>query len=240
MLIESTNKKEFTGFPNAVLPKMVDWRKKGAVTPVKIQDECCSCWAFATTGTIEGLHFRKTGHLISLSEQNLIDCVKHNNSDARGKCEAHSRHDAYEYIQQNGIATEHLYPYRATGGSCKRNLNDWNAKIQGHNRIPIGDERKLHEAIAFIGPISVCVDASHDSFLNYSKGIYHEPNCTSNDADLNHAVLVIGYDTDEHGREFYIVKNSWGNDWGEGGYMRLARNRKNHCGIATDGSFPLV
>lgn len=206
-----------------------------------MQDECNSCWAFSTTGTIEGQHFRKTGHLVSLSEQNLIDGVKSNGSGSHTKCEAHSKHDAFEYIQHNnGIATERSYPYRGSGGSCKYNVDSLSSKIRGYNRIQEGDERILQEAIAFIGPISICVDASHDSFPNYSNGIYHEPNFSSNDDDLNHAVLVVGYGIDENDREFYIVENSLGLDWGEDGYMRLARNRKNHCGVGTEGTYPLV
>lgn len=138
---------------NAILPKSVDWRIKGAVTEVKNQAHGQVCWAFSTTGALEGQHFRKTGHLVSLSEQNLIDCI---NSTDQNSCATRSRHEAFEYIKNNGgIDTEMSYPYEAMSGSCKYKSKNLGAKLQGYNDVPEGDERKLQEAIATIGPISV-------------------------------------------------------------------------------------
>lgn len=219
------------------LPKSIDWRQKGAVTAVKDQgDDCGSCWSFSTTGALEGQYFRKTGKLISLSEQNLIDCT---NPHGYSKCSGRSRHDAFEWIKDHGgIETEKSYPYKGVGGSCKYERKCAAATLRKYVDIRKGDEKKLQEAIATIGPISIAVDASHRSFQFYSSGIYYEPKCKPDKMD--HAVLVVGYGTDRHDRDFYIVKNSWGKHWGESGYMRMSRNRRNNCGVATSGIYPIV
>lgn len=226
------------GLAHAAIPKSIDWRTKGYVTKVKEQGDCGSCWAFSVTGAIEGQKFRKTGSLVQLSVQNLVDCM---NKNERHKCNGQSRHEAMDYIKHNGgIDTERAYPYKAIAGSCKYNPRNSAATLKSYKDIPEGDETLLQQSIANIGPISVCVDASHDSFQHYSGGIYYEPKCGSSDDDLDHAVLAVGYGTDKHGKDYYIIKNSWGRDWGEVGYMRLARNRKNHCGIATDATYPII
>lgn len=131
-----------------------------------------------------------------------------------------------------------MYPYKAKGGHCKYNPKYSVATLRGYMDIPNGDEKKLQEAIALIGPISVAIDASHQSFWYYSSGVYYEPHC--NEDYINHAMLAVGYGTDEKGRDYYIIKNSWGEKWGEGGYMRLARNKKNHCGVASTATYPIV
>lgn len=245
---------------NAVLPESIDWRTKGAVTDVEEQGKCGSCWAFSILGALESQQFRKTGHLIQLSPQNLVDCA-----NAKHKCEGQSRHNAMDYIKRNGVETERMYPYRAVGGKCKYNRRKSVATLKGYRDLPEGDETRLQQAIANVGPISVCVDASHKSFQHYSGGIYYEPKCGSSDDDLDHAVLVVGYSTDRNGKDYYIVKNSWGEDWGrkkkrfvalhffpislfiqftrfsgEKGYMKLARNQNNHCGVATIATYPIV
>lgn len=220
---------------NVVLPKSIDWRSKGAVTDVEEQGKCGSCWAFSTIGALESQQFRKTGRLIQLSPQNLVDCANN-----KHKCDGQTRHKAMDYIKHNGVETERMYPYRAHSGRCKYNRKRSAATLKGYRDLPEGDETRLQQAIADIGPISVCVDASHKSFQQYSGGIYYEPKCGSEDEDLDHAVLVVGYGTDANGKDYYIIKNSWGTDWGEKGYMKLARNRNNHCGVATIATYPIV
>lgn len=224
---------------STILPKYVDWRKKGAVTKVKRQGECGSCWTFATTGALEGQIFRKTGHLVSLSEQNLLDCV-YPNLDNEEKCGGGSRYKAFEYIKKNGIDTERSYPYREHGGSCKFNKMNSVTTVKAHRDIPEGDELRLQQAIASIGPIAVAVDASDESFQHYSSGIYYERNCRTKSHDLTHDMLAVGFGTDKRGKEYYIVKNSYGKEWGENGYMKMARNRKNNCGIATVATYPVI
>jgi len=217
------------------LPKNVDWRNHGYVTPVKSQESCGSCWAFSATGALEGQHFRKTGKLISLSEQNLVDC---STSYGNNGCSGGWMDYAFEYIKDNeGIDTEKSYPYEAIDGRCRYKKKNKGATDAGVVNVPEGNEKKLKEAIATVGPLSVAIDASGENFQFYSKGVYDEPSCSSD--VLDHGVLAIGYGV-ESGQEYWLVKNSWSETWGDNGYIKMARNKNNMCGIATAASYPLV
>ncbi|XP_014246982.1 cathepsin L1-like [Cimex lectularius] len=221
---------------NVEFPKTVDWRKHGAVTPVKDQGACGSCWAFSATGSLEGQHYRKTGRLVSLSEQNLIDC----SSDAGNNgCNGGMMDNAFAYVKSNkGVDTEKSYPYEAMDDDCRYDAKYSGATDTGFVDISEGDEDALKRAVATKGPISVAIDASHDSFHQYSEGVYYEPDCSSE--QLDHGVLVVGYGTSDEGDDYWLVKNSWGPSWGMDGYIKMARNKDNNCGIATTASFPLV
>lgn len=218
------------------LPRSIDWREKGAVTPVKNQGHCGSCWSFSTTGALEGQMFRKTGKLVALSEQNLIDCSGHYGNDG---CDGGFMDSAFQYIKQNrGIDSEESYPYEAVQGMCRYSTSGRSGEDTGFIDIPAGDEVALTKALATVGPVSVGIDASHESFQFYHDGVYSPPECDSNNID--HGVLAVGYGTNENGLDYYIVKNSWGPTWGKDGYIMMARNANNKCGIASTASYPLV
>ncbi|KAM6330858.1 cathepsin K [Alca torda] len=212
-------------------PPAVDWRRKGYVTPVKNQGQCGSCWAFSSVGALEGQLKRKTGKLLSLSPQNLVDCVANNDG-----CGGGYMTNAFEYVRQNrGIDSEDAYPYIGQDESCMYSPTGKAAKCRGYREIPEGNEKALKRAVARIGPVSVGIDASLPSFQFYSRGVYYDESC--NAENINHAVLAVGYGT-QKGTKHWIIKNSWGEEWGNKGYVLLARNMNNACGIANLASFP--
>jgi cathepsin L len=220
---------------DAAVPTTWDWRTKGAVTGVKNQGQCGSCWSFSTTGSTEGVHFLKTGRLVSLSEQNLVDCSV---PEGNQGCNGGLMDQAFSYIIKNkGIDTEASYPYTATGpNQCRYNAANNAATLSSYQDVPRGSEASLLTAV-YKNPTSVAIDASHQSFQFYSGGVYYEPQCSS--VQLDHGVLAVGFGV-ESSKDYWLVKNSWGASWGSAGYIKMSRNRNNNCGIATAASYPIA
>jgi len=215
---------------------IVNWVNKGAVTGVKNQGQCGSCWSFSATGSVEAAHFFATGNLVSLSEQNLVDC---STSEGNDGCNGGLMDQAFQYIINNhGIDTEASYPYTATGpNACKFKSNDVGATITGFKDVTAGSESALQAGVDK-APVSVAIDASHMSFQLYSSGVYYEPACSA--TSLDHGVLAVGYGTSDTNVDYWLVKNSWGTSWGMKGYINMSRNKNNNCGIATAASYPLA
>ncbi|KAK2392579.1 low-temperature-induced cysteine proteinase [Trifolium repens] len=220
---------------NVVLqvPSEIDWRNSGAVTSVKDQGSCGACWSFSATGAIEGINKIMTGSLVSLSEQELVDCDTTYNSG----CDGGLMDYAYQFIIDNkGIDTEEDYPYQARQVLCKKDkLKRRVVTIDGYTDVPPNNEKKLLKAVA-VQPVSVGICGSARAFQLYSKGIFTGPCSTS----LDHAVLIVGYGS-ENGVDYWIVKNSWGKYWGMNGYIHMLRNTDNSaglCGINMLASYP--
>ncbi|XP_007460293.1 PREDICTED: cathepsin S isoform X2 [Lipotes vexillifer] len=196
---------------------------------------CGACWAFSAVGALEAQVKLKTGKLVSLSAQNLVDCSteKYGNKGCNGGFMT----EAFQYIiDNNGIDSEASYPYKAMDEKCQYDAKNRAATCSRYIELPFGSEDALKEAVANKGPVSVAVDARHPSFFLYRSGVYYDPLCTQ---AVNHGVLVTGYGN-LNGREYWLVKNSWGLNFGDQGYIRMARNSGNHCGIANYPSYPEI
>jgi hypothetical protein len=219
---------------NKDVPSSWNWRLRGAVTPVKDQGICGSCWSFGTTGTLEGSYFIKHGNLVSLSEQSLVDCSWGYGNNG---CDGGESERSYKWIMKNGcIPTEFTYgQYLMQDGLCHVDQAVCGVRISNWYNTPQGDVQALVQAVYEHGPISIAIDASHLSFSFYSHGVYFEPQCGNTPDDLDHQVLAVGYGSLD-GTPYILVKNSWSTHWGNAGYILMSQ-KDNNCGIATDASY---
>ncbi|KAA8534771.1 hypothetical protein F0562_029787 [Nyssa sinensis] len=220
---------------DVVLPKMKDWRLEGIVSPVKNQGHCGSCWTFSTTGALEAAYKQAFGKGISLSEQQLVDCAQAFNNFG---CNGGLPSQAFEYIKYNGgLETEEAYPYTGKDGECKFSSENVGVQVLDTVNITLGAEDELKHAVAIVRPVSVAFEVV-TGFRFYQKGVYTNNTCGTTPMDVNHAVLAVGYGV-ENGVPYWLIKNSWGEDWGDNGYFKMEMG-KNMCGIATCASYPVV
>ena len=216
----------------------MDWVDAGAVTPVKNQGQCGSCWAFSAIGALEGAHFLKTGELVSLSEQELIDC------DVKDKgCYGGLMDIAFEFDETGrGVCSEEDYPYEAAkNDSCNKDCTPVDETlVKSFTDVEEGSVEALQRAIVQ-QPVSIAIQANQMSFQFYKHGVYSEDEC-GEEAVIDHGVLAVGYGTTKKkGIDYWMVKNSWGDSWGDDGYIKLARDSENEfgmCSILKMPSFP--
>lgn len=226
----------------------IDWRAEGQVTDIKDQGQCGSCWAFSAVAVLESAWFRKTGNLISLSEQDLVDCV----TDCYG-CNGGWPSYAIEYIingnmpnstlgddnYTKGILSEASYSYTATDQPCAYNKTNVVANFTELVILPKESVSHLQDALLSIGPISVAINAN-DDFQHYSSGLFEVSNDECDPTELDHAVTAVGLGTTSKGKRYYIIKNSWGTDWGQDGYIYFSADVPNMCGIAEDTCYAMA
>ena len=227
------------------LPSSVDWRKEGAVTPVKNQGQCGSCWSFSTTGALEGAYFNKYGTLLSFSEQQLVDCDTLRNGGKDHGCKGGLMDNAFSWISKNGgLCVETEYPYvsgtTTTGGTCQTTCTAIsNSKVVDFVDVTPSSDDAMMTALSK-RPVSIAIEADQKDFQLYKSGVFTGACGTK----LDHGVLLVGYGN-ELSDDFYLVKNSWGTSWGDAGYIKLGRGKQynngdGQCGLLLQGSYPTL
>ena len=237
-LESTTSRYGCNSFNNTVnsTPVSLDWRTQNAVTSVKNQEQCGSCWAFSATAAIEGAWAIAKGELINLSEQELVDCATGFKYGSHG-CDGGQMDGAFKYVTSYGQCSDIEYPYTAIDSTCVK-CNSV-VFISDCYDVKPNDQVSLKDAVAQ-SPVSVAIEADTIYFQSYSSGILDSPLCGTT---LDHGVLIVGYGT-ENGMDYWLVKNSWGLTWGINGYVKILKtnsiNDPGICGIAMQPSFPVV
>jgi C1A family cysteine protease len=226
----------YTAPSNVLLPSSIDWRQKGAVSSVKDQGQCGSCWTFSSTGAIEGSWAISKGQLLDLAEQQLVDCATGFKYGSHG-CNGGQMEGAFKYVIENGQCTESSYPYTAKDGTCQK--CQASVKMSHCYDVKPNDQLSLKSAVSR-QPVSVAIEADTFYFQSYSSGVLTSDKCGTK---LDHGVLVVGYGS-ENGNDYWLVKNSWGTSWGDKGYVKIGRSDSTNdpgiCGIAMQPSYPVV
>ncbi len=220
-----------------VIPSTLDWRDLNAVTDVKDQGQCGSCWSFSATGAMEGAWAIAEGDLISLSEQQLVDCSTGITYGNKG-CNGGLMDSAFNFAIKNGMCAESAYTYEAVDQTCEQTCSPV-VTITDCKDVPSNNQVALQQAVA-IGPVSIAIEADTRTFQMYTSGVITSDACGTN---LDHGVLIVGYGLLEK-TPYWLVKNSWGSSWGEDGYVKIERSSSENdpgvCGIAMQPSFPIV
>jgi len=241
-LVVFTNLTDFTN-----LPESIDWREKGAITGVKDQGQCGSCWSFSSTGSLEGAYAIKYNNLVSFSEQELVDCSNIRNGGTNLGCNGGEMQSTLDWIGSNGgLCTEQSYPYvsgtTTKSGTCQKTCSAiLGSAVKSTVAVQTNSDTAMMTALTQ-QPVSIAIEADQKAFQLYSSGIFSEK-CGTN---LDHGVLLVGYGSSVIGgvvADYYIMKNSWGSSWGESGYMRMARGTQyndgaGQCGLLMEGSYP--
>jgi len=189
----------------------VDWRTKGAVTPVKDQGQCGSCWTFSSTGALEGAHAIATGELLSFSEQQIVDCANVKHGYMSFGCNGGNQSVAFKYLEKHNAELESVYKYTAKNGSCAYDKDSATAvDVSTYTNVTKNNVSQMKTAVAQ-QPVSVSIEADKRVFQQYTSGIFDSSECGTK---LDHAVLVVGYGS-ENGTDYWIMKNSWGTVWGD-------------------------